>query len=135
MNSLTELQPVASPVKAKRSRRWRCVRPVALVMLCLLVLNTGISLLINQWLTPVTVSFDMKGTIDRFMDQRAGQTLSETRSAQLAAKFSQSLEQSLNAYQRQHRAVILVTPSVVGGAEDITPAIQQAVAQRMREAP
>ncbi|ECI2686112.1 hypothetical protein AID18_005040, partial [Salmonella enterica subsp. enterica serovar Reading] len=51
----------------------------------------------------------------------------------LTARFNRALSDSLTAYQREHRAVIIVAPAVVGGAEDITADIQQAVAARMAE--
>ena len=51
----------------------------------------------------------------------------------LTARFNRALSDSLTAYQRDHRAVIIVAPAVVGGAEDITAEIQQSVAARMAE--
>ncbi|EFV3226188.1 TrbI F-type domain-containing protein, partial [Salmonella enterica subsp. enterica serovar 4,[5],12:i:-] len=42
---------------------------------------------------------------------------------------------SLQAWQREHHAVILVSPAVVQGAPDITREIQQDIARRMRAEP
>ncbi|MGE4687766.1 type-F conjugative transfer system protein TrbI [Yersinia enterocolitica] len=120
-----------SEKKIRSKRRNRCIRPVAMVATCMLVLNAGIALLLMQWMAPTTVTFDMKGTVDAFMDQTAKKSLSEEQSALLAGRFTESLESSLREYQRKHRAVILVVPSVVAGAEDITDTIQRDVAVRM----
>ena len=79
------------------------------------------------------VSFDMAGTLNSFMSQAAAQALDEARIKALTARFNRALSDSLTAYQRDHRAVIIVAPAVVGGAEDITADIQQSVAARMAE--
>jgi conjugal transfer pilin signal peptidase TrbI len=121
-----------APIKKNRSkRRNRCIRPVAIVAACMIVLNAGIALLLIQWMAPVTVTFDMRGTVDAFMDQTAKKSLSDEQSNRLADRFTEALENSLGEYQRKHRAVILVVPSVVAGAEDVTDKIQRNVAVRM----
>lgn len=79
------------------------------------------------------VSFDMAGTVNSFMSQAAAQALDEAQIKALTARFNRALSDSLTAYQRDHRAVIIVAPAVVGGAEDITAEIQQSVAARMAE--
>ncbi|HGX3700911.1 TPA: TrbI F-type domain-containing protein, partial [Escherichia coli] len=72
-------------------------------------------------------------TVNSFMSQAAAQALDEARIKALTARFNRALSDSLTAYQRDHRAVIIVAPAVVGGAEDITAEIQQSVAARMAE--
>lgn len=129
---MTNQADATTSEKIIRSKhRNRCIRPIAMVAACMLVLNAGIALLLMQWIAPTTVTFDMKGTVDAFMDQTAKKSLSEEQSTLLAGRFTESLESSLGEYQRKHRAVILVVPSVVAGAEDITDAIQRDVAVRM----
>lgn len=127
----TEVDNTTTEQKHRSKRRNRCIRPVAIVAVCMIVLNAGIALLLIQWITPVTVTFDMRGTVDAFMDQTAKKSLSDEQSNQLANRFTEALENSLGEYQRKHRAVILVVPSVVAGAEDVTNKIQQDVAARM----
>lgn len=104
-------------------------------MLALAVLTT-LNLAATGWLalhrTPTPVAFDMKGTIDQFMEQTASQSLTEAQSQQLVARFTQALDASLSAWQQEHRALILVSPSVVRGADDITRTIQHDIATRMR---
>lgn len=118
---------------AKCSRRRRYLKSVAGVVAGMMVLNAGISLLLTEWRQPKTVSFDMAGTVNSFMSQAAAQSLDEARIKVLTARFNRALSDSLTAYQRDHRAVIIVAPAVVGGAEDITADIQQSVAARMAE--
>ncbi|WP_373630495.1 type-F conjugative transfer system protein TrbI [Klebsiella variicola] len=99
----------------------------------MMVLNAAVSLLLTEWRQPKTVSFDMAGTVNSFMSQAAAQALDEAQIKALTARFNRALSDSLTAYQRDHRAVIIVAPAVVGGAEDITAEIQQSVAARMAE--
>ncbi|MEC9497482.1 type-F conjugative transfer system protein TrbI [Escherichia whittamii] len=123
--------PEKSPAKCSRRRRY--LKSVAGVVAGIIVLNAGVSLLLTEWRQPKTVSFDMAGTVNSFMSQAAAQALDEARIKALTARFNCALSDSLTAYQRDHRAVIIVAPAVVGGAEDITAEIQQSVAARMAE--
>lgn len=100
------------------------------------VLNLGITtwILLRPAPMPTIAAFDMKGTLDQFMEQSANKSLSETQSQALVARFTQALDDSISAWQHEHEALILVSPSVVRGAPDITRVIQHDVATRMREA-
>ena len=126
-------QPVA-PVKKRSKRRNRCIMPVAIVAGVMLVLNAAIALLLIQWQTPVTVAFDMKGTVDQFMTQTAQHQLTQAQSDALTLRFTTALDASLKDYQHRHDALILVAPSVVSGVKDITTDIQRDVARQMRAA-
>jgi len=125
--------PDIVPVQKRSVRRNRCVFPVACVCACMVVFNVAVSLLLIQWQQSVTVTFDMKSTVDRFMEQTALHQLSEAQSAALSGRFTQALERSLADYQHRYQALILVSPSVVSGARDITAAVQQDVSHRMQE--
>lgn len=85
--------------------------------------------------TPVTVAFNMKQTVDAFFDSAGQKKLTEAQSKALSGRFNAALEASLQAWQREHHAVILVSPAVVQGAPDITREIQQDIARRMRAEP
>ncbi|THD53510.1 type-F conjugative transfer system protein TrbI [Enterobacteriaceae bacterium ML5] len=98
----------------------------------MLVLNAAIALLLIQWQTPVTVAFDMKGTVDQFMTQTAQHQLTQEQSDALTLRFTTALDASLKDYQHRHDALILVAPSVVSGVKDITADIQRDVARQMR---
>lgn len=132
MNTEDQTQAAASNVKKRSPRRNRCVRQVLIAGLIVIGLNAGISMLLNQWLQPVTVSFDMKATIDTFMDSVAKKQLTEQQSAVLAERFNRALSNSLGDYQRSHRALILAAPAVVSSSPDITREIQADIAKRMR---
>lgn len=122
----------AAPVKKRSRRRNRCIMPVAIVAGVMLVLNAAIALLLIQWQTPVTVAFDMKGTVDQFMTQTAQHQLTQEQSDALTERFTTALDASLKDYQHRHDALILVAPSVVAGVKDITADIQRDVARQMR---
>ncbi|UCQ29564.1 type-F conjugative transfer system protein TrbI (plasmid) [Edwardsiella tarda] len=127
------MDSTALTLSRPRRRKLRCLKPVAIAVGCLLALNAGIALLLAQWVQPVTVSFDMAGTVNSFMAQAAQQSLDNNQMTALTARFNTALSASLTDYQRRHRAVILVSAAVVGGAEDITAQIQQAVAEQMAQ--
>ncbi|EAA2099738.1 TPA: type-F conjugative transfer system protein TrbI [Salmonella enterica subsp. enterica serovar Bredeney] len=101
----------------------------------MVVLNAAISYGIVRLNTPVTVAFNMKQTVDAFFDSAGQKKLTEAQSKALSGRFNAALETSLQAWQREHHAVILVSPAVVQGAPDITREIQQDVARRMRAEP
>lgn len=132
MTPVEQIQPEISNEKKRSPRRNRCVRQVLIAGLIVIGLNAGISMLLNQWLQPVTVSFDMKATIDTFMDSVAKKQLTEQQSAVLAERFNHALSSSLGDYQRKHQALILATPAVVSTTTDITREIQADIAKRMR---
>lgn len=121
----------AAKNSSRSRRRRRCIIPVACVTAFILLMNAGISLLLVQWRQPETASFDMTGTVNRFMSQLAGQHLSDDAVKATTARFNAALEASLTDWQQHHGGLILVSPAVVGGAPDITDDIQADVAQRM----
>lgn len=131
-DTLTPSDHQSAWVKKRSKRRNRCIVPVAVVAAGMIALNAAITLLLIQWQQPELVAFDMKDTVDRFMTQAAVRQLTPEQSDALTARFTSALNASLNEFQRAHRAVILVSPSVVTGAKDITADIQQDVAHQMR---
>lgn len=121
------------PFPRRSRRRWRCVKPVALVVAGMTVLNAAITLLLIQWQQPEAVSVDLTGTVNSFVNQAAGQQLDEKQMQVLTARFHTVLRASLTDWQQANRAVVLVAPAVVGGTRDITSEIQAEVARRMAE--
>lgn len=137
-STATPVSPVSDNTPEKPSprrsrRRWRCVKPVALVVAGMTVLNAAITLLLIQWQQPETVSVDLTGTVNSFVNQAAGQQLNEKQMQALTARFHTVLRASLTDWQQANRAVVLVAPAVVGGTRDITSEIQAEVARRMAE--
>lgn len=130
-NALTQAGPAAAPSQPRRRRRQKCLLPAACVTGFILLMNAGISLLLCQWRQPEIVSFDMAGTVNSFMAQVAGQHLSDEQVKTTTARFNAALNGALTDWQHRHRALILVAPAVVSGAQDISSDIQADVAQRM----
>ncbi|EAS9108545.1 type-F conjugative transfer system protein TrbI [Salmonella enterica] len=114
---------------------WRRGVWVTLGCLGIVMVNAVISYGIVRLNTPVTVAFNMKQTVDAFFDSASQKKLSEAQTKDLSARFSTSMDASLQAWQQKHHAVILVSPAVVQGAPDITRDIQQDIARRMRDTP
>ncbi|UGS48621.1 type-F conjugative transfer system protein TrbI (plasmid) [Kosakonia cowanii] len=97
-----------------------------------LLIVTGIAWGVARLVTPQVVTFDMKGTMDIFIQQSAQQKLDEARAKALVSRFNQAMIDSLAAWQQKHNAVILVQPAVVSVQPDITTAIRNDIAARMQ---
>lgn len=117
-------------VLKRRRQKWGMW---ALGIAAALAATVAISLLTVRLATPVIVTFDMKGTVDMFMQQSAQQKLEEATAKMLTRRFNAALTQSLSDWQRDHNVVILVSPAVVSTQGDITPQIRNEIAQRMLE--
>lgn len=91
-----------------------------------------LSRVVLEYSTPRVVAFDMKKTLDSFMDSVSQKQLTEAQSKALSDRFNDALEKSLAEYQQQHHVVILVSPAVVQGAPDVTRNIQHDIARRMK---
>ena len=111
-------------------------RSLVLTVLVSLVLaiNVGLTHLMLTHTTPRVVAFDMKKTLDSFMDSVSQKQLSEAQSKALSDRFNEALEQSLADYQKKNGVLILVSPAVVQGAPDVTLKIQTDIASRMKGA-
>lgn len=107
----------------------------AAAVLALVALTTGINVLVAKQYQQQTVVFDMKGTIDLFMQQSAKQQLDENTAKAMTTRFNTALNASLNAWQQTHDALVLVPPAVVMPSRDITREIQADIAQRMQGMP
>lgn len=140
MNKTTETQTpedvvTRPPLTRRQKNKRRCLQSLCLVVLAVMCLNVGITSLLIAWRAPVTVSFDMKGTVDRFTGQATDKALSEAEISQLTRRFNNSLDDALTDYQKQHSALILVKPAVITGVSDITNEIQEDISRRMAERP
>ena len=109
-------------------------RGLAIVALVVFVLATNVFLsrVVLEYTAPRVVAFDMKKTLDSFMDSVSQKQLTEAQSKALSDRFNDALEKSLAEYQQQHHVVILVSPAVVQGAPDVTRNIQHDIARRMK---
>lgn len=100
----------------------------------ILATNVFITRLVLAYTAPRVVAFDMKKTLDSFMDSVSQKPLSEAQSKALSDRFNAALEQSLADYQKTNHVLILVSPAVVQGAPDVTRKIQTDIATRMKGA-
>ncbi|EGI9512080.1 type-F conjugative transfer system protein TrbI [Salmonella enterica] len=128
LNSNDIRRGIVAPARRRLRLRGRSL----MLAVALIAVNAGISALMVEWRTPDVVTFDMKGTIDRFMDQSSRKNLDEATSRALTERFTSNLNRSIEDWQASHRALILVTPAVVSGARDITRDVQQDVARKMQ---
>ncbi|MFO3763231.1 type-F conjugative transfer system protein TrbI [Providencia hangzhouensis] len=127
-----------TPARGASRRRKACLKAMSFFMVIAVVLSFSISVFVVRWLAPVTVTFDMAGTVNQYQQQMAMQfnaenPLSEKEIADATYRFQVALSDSLSEYQQMHQALILVTPAVVMGAEDITVDIQAAIADKMAQ--
>ncbi|HEO1536552.1 TPA: type-F conjugative transfer system protein TrbI [Klebsiella aerogenes] len=126
MKNNTE-QPVSTT-----SHTFRRIPVIVALVLFALVTSAFLSRVVLEYSTPRVVAFDMKKTLDSFMDSVSQKQLTEAQSKALSDRFNDALEKSLAEYQQQHHVVILVSPAVVQGAPDVTRNIQHDIARRMK---
>lgn len=126
MKNNTE-QPVSTT-----SHPFRRISVIVALVLFALATSAFLSRVVLEYSTPRVVAFDMKKTLDSFMDSVSQKQLTEAQSKALSDRFNDALEKSLAEYQRQHHVVILVSPAVVQGAPDVTRNIQHDIARRMK---
>ncbi|EJD7190766.1 TPA: type-F conjugative transfer system protein TrbI [Klebsiella pneumoniae] len=126
MKNNTE-QPVSTT-----SHPFRRIPVIVALVLFALATSAFLSRVVLDYSTPRVVAFDMKKTLDSFMDSVSQKQLTEAQSKALSDRFNDALEKSLAEYQQQHHVVILVSPAVVQGAPDVTRNIQHDIARRMK---
>ncbi|STS93325.1 conjugal transfer protein TrbI [Klebsiella oxytoca] len=117
------------------SRTFRRVLVITALVVFTLACNVMLTRVMLAYTTPRVVAFDMKKTLDSFMDSVSQKQLTEAQSKALSDRFNDALEKSLADYQQQHRVLILVSPAVVQGASDVTRTIQHDIARRMKGGP
>ncbi|HCT6261862.1 TPA: type-F conjugative transfer system protein TrbI [Klebsiella pneumoniae] len=126
MKNNTE-QPVSTT-----SHTFRRIPVIVALVLFALATSAFLSRVVLEYSTPRVVAFDMKKTLDSFMDSVSQKQLTEAQSKALSDRFNDALEKSLAEYQQQHHVVILVSPAVVQGAPDVTRNIQNDITRRMK---
>ena len=126
MKNNTE-QPVSTT-----SHTFRRIPVIVALVLFALATSAFLSRVVLEYSTPRVVAFDMKKTLDSFMDSVSRKQLTESQSKALSDRFNDALEKSLDDWQRRNHVLILVAPAVVNGAPDITLSIQRDIARRMQ---
>ncbi|VTN29008.1 conjugal transfer protein TrbI [Klebsiella pneumoniae] len=115
MKNNTE-QPVSTT-----SHTFRRISVIVALVLFALATSAFLSRVVLEYSTPRVVAFDMKKTLDSFMDSVSQKQLTEAQSKALSDRFNDALEKSLAEYQQQHHVVILVSPAVVSGRARCDP--------------
>ena len=77
------------------------------------------------------VSFDMQKTIKSFSAQLAKSDLTPSNKKSLSAKFTQALISQSGIYAKSHNAIVLVSPAVISGTNDVTHIINQMVQHKL----
>ncbi|MEB7502468.1 type-F conjugative transfer system protein TrbI [Leclercia pneumoniae] len=98
-----------------------------------LLAMTGVAYVTAKAVTPDVVVFDMKGTVDLFIQQSSQMKLDEAKAGVLTARFNTALNDSLRDWQADHEVIVLVKPAVISPQPDITAEIQADIARRMQE--
>ena len=104
-----------------------------LLAIVALLAMTGVAYVTTKAVTPDVVVFDMKGTVDLFIQQSSHMKLDEAKAGVLTARFNTALSDSLRDWQAVHEAIVLVKPAVISTQPDITAEIQADIARRMQE--
>ncbi|HHU0722002.1 TPA: type-F conjugative transfer system protein TrbI [Enterobacter hormaechei subsp. oharae] len=110
---------------------WLTSRRMKLAI-CVLVsqmVMTGITWIYMKNTEPEIVVFDMKGTVDLFMQQSAQLQLDENRAKAMTQQFNAALTGSLDAWQSSHNAIVLVKPAVMSPQRDITNEVRADIAR------
>ncbi|CZY52605.1 type-F conjugative transfer system protein TrbI [Enterobacter hormaechei] len=113
---------------------WLTSRSMKLAIFLLVsqMVMTGITWIYMKTTEPEIVVFDMKGTVDLFMQQSAQLQLDENRAKAMTQQFNTALNGSLDAWQSSHNAIILVKPAVMSPQRDITNEIRADIARRIQ---
>ncbi|EFU8472456.1 type-F conjugative transfer system protein TrbI [Salmonella enterica] len=111
---------------------WLTSRSMKLATFVLVsqMVMTGITWLYMKSTEPEIVVFDMKGTVDLFMQQSAQLQLDEDKARTLTTRFNTALSESLDEWQASHNAIILVKPAVMSPQRDITNEIRADISRR-----
>lgn len=99
-------------------------------VVCAVLVTAALWLLLLQ--PPKLVTFDMKGTTDRFLLQSARLKLSDDERTALLQRYNQKLNQVLTARAKAQHEVIVVSAAVVTGLPDVTPQIRKDLAAAMQ---
>jgi conjugal transfer pilin signal peptidase TrbI len=112
---------------ASRTSRWV---KVGLLAAAGILAMTSVAYVTAKAVTPEVVVFDMKGTVDLFIQQSAQLQLDEDKARAMTARFNSALTDSLGEWQASHNAIILVKPAVMSPQRDITNEIRADIARR-----
>lgn len=79
------------------------------------------------------VSFNMKDTINSFLEQVSKNNLDDEKITEITKKFNRSLDYAITSYANDNNVLILVNQAVVKGSDDVTDKIQYLIAENMSQ--
>lgn len=95
-----------------------------LIGLCLMSVSLSVFTLMTR---PTLVVFDVKRTLTQFQQQLIEKGVNQTQHPLYLTQFALALERATHQYSVDNNVVILTTPAVVAGAEDITHSLQKRI--------
>lgn len=89
----------------------------------------------QYWLKPPeVVSFDLKGTTNKFLLQSAKLNLTPEQQEQLVRLYNDKLNAVLQRRARLNQEMVIVQPAAIAGIRDITPQVRQELSYAMEQA-
>lgn len=105
-----------------------------IIVLVTLTLSLGINCMINYLMMPKVVQFDLKGTVNLFTSEIAlSKNITPDQAQAMSTAFPDAIEKAVAVYAKTHRAIVLVSPAVMGGAEDVTKPIQELIKNELSD--
>lgn len=77
------------------------------------------------------VSFNMKETVNLLIDELKEENLNEDQIKVVTQNFNLSLDEAIKKYSQKNNVIILVSPAVVSGSDDVTLDIQNMISDYM----
>ena len=107
---------------------------IAVLLSCSISIGT-VYIAWQYWLKPPeVVSFDLKGTTNKFLLQSAKLNLTAEKQEQLVRLYNDKLNAVLQRRARLNQEMVIVQPAAIAGIRDITPQIRQELAYAMEQA-
>ena len=101
-----------------------------LIGACLVSLSVSVLTLITR---PSMAVFDVKRTLTQFQHQLIEKGVTQAEHQAYLTHFAQALERATAQYSQEHNVLILTTPAVVAGADDITTVLQQHIIEQYQQ--
>lgn len=96
------------------------------LILCACLLSIGATFAAHHAKKEI-VEFDINDTIATFQQNLTESQLSDEKRDSEIQRFTQTLEEVVKQYAAEHNVIVLVSPAIVSGAENVTQDIQLAL--------
>lgn len=81
---------------------------------------------------PTIVSFDLKGTTNKFLTQSAKLNLNEQQQQVLLSRYNENISRVLTQRATREKEVIVVQAAAAAGVKDITPWVEHELSVAMK---